>query len=100
MKQYFESESDSLSATQRHFFESLRWPLVLIGLIWLIHLWQIVGNWDAAEFGIVSRRAYGLRGIVTGPLGVVLTGVSIVWARAEGQLAGERAAARRTADRA
>ncbi len=25
-------------------------------------------NWDPADFGIISRRVYGLRGLVTGPL--------------------------------
>lgn len=69
MRQYFESESDSLEATRRHFVESLRFPpLMTVAVIWLVHFWQMSANWDPADFGIISRRVYGLRGVVTGPL--------------------------------
>lgn len=68
MRQYFESEADSLEATRRHFVESLRFPFLAVAVIWAVHLWQLSAHWDPADFGIISRRVYGMRGIVTGPL--------------------------------
>ena len=68
MRQYFESESDSLEATRKHFVESLRFPFIVVVAIWAVHFWQMAAGWDPADYGIISRRVYGLRGIVTGPL--------------------------------
>lgn len=68
MKAIFESETDSLEITRRHFLESLRFPLLALAFIWLIHVHQYLFGWDAGDFGIISRRLYGLRGIVTAPL--------------------------------
>lgn len=68
MKELLDSENDSLELTQRHFYESIRFPLTVVLTIWLVHLYQNVGNWDPADYGIMSRRLWGLPGIVTGPL--------------------------------
>jgi len=68
VRQYFESESDSLEATRRHFVESLRFPFIVVTMLWIVHFWQMAAEWDPAEFGIISRRVYGIRGMVTGPL--------------------------------
>lgn len=68
MKSILESESDSLEITRRHFYESMRFPLVAIVAIWLAHLYQVSAGFDPGEYGIMSRRFWGLRGIVTGPL--------------------------------
>lgn len=37
-------------------------------MLWIVHFWQMAAEWDPAEFGIISRRVYGIRGMVTGPL--------------------------------
>jgi membrane associated rhomboid family serine protease len=63
-----ESESDSLEITRRHFLESIRFPLVAVTMIWLVHLYQSASGFDPGEYGIMSRRMWGIRGIVTGPL--------------------------------
>jgi membrane associated rhomboid family serine protease len=68
VKSILESESDSLELTRRHFFESMRFPLVAVAFIWLIHLYQVSVGFDPGEYGIMSRRLWGLRGIVTGPM--------------------------------
>jgi len=63
-----ESDSDSLGLTRRHFMESLRFPILAVAFLWLVHLWQMVDMFDPGMYGIMSRRIWGLRGIVTGPL--------------------------------
>jgi len=68
LKALLESESDSLDLTRRHFFDSIRFPLFLIFTIWLVHTFQTIEHWDPAGYGIMSRRAWGIPGIFTGPL--------------------------------
>ncbi|MEI6411732.1 MAG: rhomboid family intramembrane serine protease [Bacteroidota bacterium] len=68
MKGILDSESDSLEITRRHFYESLRFPFFIIFTIWLIHFYQTVAYWDPAAYGIMSRRIWGLPGIITGPM--------------------------------
>jgi membrane associated rhomboid family serine protease len=68
VKSILESESDSLEITRRHFYESMRFPLLAITAIWLVHLYQAAVGFDPGEYGIMSRRIWGLRGILTGPL--------------------------------
>jgi membrane associated rhomboid family serine protease len=63
-----DSETDSLELTRKHFLESLRFPLVAVILLWFVHFWQMTEGFDPGAYGIMSRRAWGLRGIVTGPL--------------------------------
>ena len=68
MKSFLESESDSLELTRRHFYESLQFPTAAVAAIWLVHFYQIFSGFDPGEYGIMSRRLWGLRGIITGPL--------------------------------
>ena len=68
MKSILESESDSLEITRRHFYESLQFPLIAVAAIWAVHFYQILTGFDPGEYGIMSRRLWGLRGILTGPL--------------------------------
>ncbi len=63
-----ESDSDSLELTRRHFIESLKFPLLAVAFLWLVHAWQMVDNFDPGMYGIMSRKVWGLRGLVTGPL--------------------------------
>lgn len=63
-----ESDSDSLGLTRRHFIESLRFPLLAVAFLWLVHIWQMVDGFDPGMYGIMSRKFWGIRGIVTGPL--------------------------------
>jgi membrane associated rhomboid family serine protease len=39
-----------------------------VSLLWVIHIWQMLDGFDPGMYGIMSRRLWGLRGIVTGPL--------------------------------
>jgi membrane associated rhomboid family serine protease len=68
LKGILDSESDSLEITRRHFYESVRFPFFIIVTIWLIHLYQTIDYWDPAAYGIMSRRIWGLPGIITGPM--------------------------------
>ena len=68
MQHIIDSEQDSFEMTRQHFMDSLRFPLLFIALIWLVHLYQVVSGFDPGEYGIMSRRLWGLRGIVTAPL--------------------------------
>lgn len=63
-----DSETDSLELTRRHFAESVRFPALVVLFLWAIHLWQESDGFDPGAYGIMSRRLWGLRGIVTGPL--------------------------------
>lgn len=64
-----DSESDSLHLTRQHFWDSLRFPVAAIALLWLVFLWQnLSDSFDPGSYGIMSRRFWGIRGIVTGPL--------------------------------
>jgi hypothetical protein len=64
----FDSESDSLELTQRHFYDSLRFPLAAVLFIWLIHAYLFLAGADPGWYGIMPRRLWGIRGIVTSPL--------------------------------
>jgi len=68
LKSFLESESDSLELTRRHFYESLQFPTAAVAAIWLVHFYQIFSGFDPGEYGIMSRRLWGVRGIITGPL--------------------------------
>lgn len=68
MKSILESESDSLEITRRHLYESIQFPLIAVAAIWLVHLYQVADGFDPGLYGIMSRKAWGLRGIITGPL--------------------------------
>lgn len=48
--------------------ESLVFPVVAVWVIWMVHIWQTADGFDPGMYGIMSRRLWGLRGIVTGPL--------------------------------
>ena len=68
MNSFMDSDTDSLEITRRHFLESLRFPALVIGVLWLVHLYQHVSGFDPGLYGIMSRRVWGLTGIFTGPL--------------------------------
>lgn len=68
MSSIIDSETDSLQLTRQHLIESLRFPLAIVVLLWLVHIWQVTEGFDPGAYGIMSRRAWGLRGIVTAPL--------------------------------
>lgn len=68
MKSILESESDSLEITRRHFYESMRFPLLAVAVLWVVHFYQVTVGFDPGDYGIMSRRPWGLWRIVTGPL--------------------------------
>jgi membrane associated rhomboid family serine protease len=49
-------------------WRSWRWPSVLALFMLMVHLHQSLLDWDPGAFGIMSRRAWGLRGVLTAPL--------------------------------
>jgi membrane associated rhomboid family serine protease len=68
LKSILESDSDSLEITSRHFYDSIRFPMLAIAIIWMVHIYQVMDGWDPAAYGIMSRRLWGLPGIITGPM--------------------------------
>jgi membrane associated rhomboid family serine protease len=68
VKAFIESESDSLELTRRHLLDSLRFPLVIVAVLWIVHLAQQSLEFDPGAYGIMSRRLWGVRGIITAPL--------------------------------
>lgn len=63
-----EADHDGLQLTRNHFIESLYFPMVAITAIWAVHIYQDFSGFDPGEYGIMSRRFWGIRGIVTAPL--------------------------------
>ncbi|MDX2135152.1 MAG: rhomboid family intramembrane serine protease [Saprospiraceae bacterium] len=51
-----------------HFRRSIRWPAFVVLIILLTHFHQVFFGWDPGAYGIMSRRMWGLRGILTGPM--------------------------------
>jgi membrane associated rhomboid family serine protease len=39
-----------------------------VAFLWLVHIWQMTDAFDPGAYGIMSRRFWGIRGVVTGPL--------------------------------
>jgi len=68
MQHIIDSDSDSFEITRRHFVDSLRFPVFFIALIWVVHFYQVTAGFYRGEYGIMSRRLWGIRGIFTGPL--------------------------------
>ncbi len=46
----------------------LRGPLVLIGVLWVLHLFQVLTGVELGMFGVYPRNISGLRGILLSPL--------------------------------
>jgi membrane associated rhomboid family serine protease len=68
LKTLLENESDGLQLTRKHLVDSIRFPLAAVLLIWVVHLYQEVAGWDPGMYGVMSRRLWGVQGILTGPL--------------------------------
>ena len=68
MSALIDSETDSLELTRKHFYDSIRFPIFVVAVIWLVQLYQWVSDFDPGMYGIMSRRIWGLQGIITGPI--------------------------------
>jgi membrane associated rhomboid family serine protease len=68
MQPIFDSDSDSLQLTKRHFSESLKFPTAAIMLLWLVHLLFLILGIDPGDYGVFPRSVYGMRGIALSPL--------------------------------
>ncbi len=55
--------SDQKKAT-----DSLVFPFLFVGILWLVKAIEILFSLDFSHLGIVPRTSYGLIGILTGPL--------------------------------
>ena len=68
MNPLIDSDRDSLTLSQKHFTDSLRFPVIALLSIWVAHLIRLGLDEDAGDFGIIPLTIYGIRGIVTSPL--------------------------------
>jgi membrane associated rhomboid family serine protease len=64
----WDDHRDTVTLTKRYFLDSLLFPAVAALSILLVHAYQQVQDFDPGLYGIMSRRLWGLRGIITGPL--------------------------------
>ncbi len=56
------------TAANKRFYNSLRFPLLFIVVIWLVHIVQFIGGFNFGQFGIFPHSLLGLRGILLAPL--------------------------------
>ncbi|MGB3080748.1 MAG: rhomboid family intramembrane serine protease [Saprospiraceae bacterium] len=49
-------------------FKRLGFPIAFVGLIWVIHIFQVVSGIDLRTLGVFPRRIEGLPAILTAPL--------------------------------
>lgn len=68
MEPFLDSDKDSLSLTSNHLRDSLVFPIAALLLVWAAHIFRIFNGFDPADYGIIPRSAYGIRGILTAPL--------------------------------
>lgn len=54
--------------TRKDLIKSMRFPMVFIGLLWIIHILKITLNLPLNRFGVLPRESYGIKGIFTSPL--------------------------------
>jgi membrane associated rhomboid family serine protease len=54
-------------AENRHLFTSLKFPLLFVASIWLVHLAQVHSHLDLGNWGIYPRELSGLIGILFAP---------------------------------
>lgn len=52
----------------RDYWRSWRWPSLLVLCMLVVHMHQAFFGWDPGNYGIMSRRLWGIRGILTAPL--------------------------------
>lgn len=50
------------------FLQSLKFPIVLIIILWAIHIYQFVSEVSLGHLGIYPKHFSGLKGIITSPL--------------------------------
>ena len=55
-------------SNQNKFYEALKYPLVFLAMMWMVHICKEFTDWDFVYGGIFPRRTYGLVGILTAPL--------------------------------
>lgn len=49
------------------FLDSLKYAILLVGVLWIIHVGLLFLGIDNGQFGVFPRRLFGLRGILTSP---------------------------------
>ena len=60
--------SETSRVERSRFISSLRFPLILLAIMWGIHLIQYLTGLDFGSLGIYPRKPFGLRGILFCPL--------------------------------
>jgi membrane associated rhomboid family serine protease len=68
MQDLIDNDQDSLRTARKDLIDSLRFPIFMVALVWLIHIHQALFDWEPGDYGIISRHWIGLKGIFTGPL--------------------------------
>ncbi len=68
MPMFFASDNDAVAPTGRHLLESLRFPAGLVAFLWIVYIYLSLSGVDQGDYGILPRRLWWLRGIVTAPL--------------------------------
>ena len=53
---------------KKHFYKSIKYPLLLVGFLWVIHFMECHYYVSLENWGIYPKTAEGLRGILLSPL--------------------------------
>lgn len=48
--------------------QAIRFPLIFVGFMWLVHIIKVVGHFDWNKYGVHPREVDGLPGIILSPL--------------------------------
>ena len=53
---------------KQRFVNSLSIAFKMVAVLWVVHLFQVISNWDLGYMGIWPRRIFGFKGIFLAPL--------------------------------
>ena len=54
--------------TSKEFNRSLRFPMIFVGILWVLHILKVFAGIPLNKLGVVPRETYGIKGIITSPL--------------------------------
>ena len=57
-----------MELTGRRMWQSIKFPLQFVGVLWAVHLVQVLLMLDLGYLGLFPRTLFGLRGVVLSPL--------------------------------
>jgi len=53
--------------TLQEIFKLVKVPLIMVGVLWLVHFWKISSNHNFGQYGVFPREWSGMKGILLAP---------------------------------